>query len=246
MMREKQTCPHGPESLCSCKPLKEREKDIAGFLRHISENMTNEVWELDYTDINRPEKRRLCVVGTCRLCGGRLCYEMDAADTLAGNDFLAAVYHRLYELHRSDGCCFMGNSAFRVRFVELFHTQDQPLIRKWLEQPENRAAQSARCRDSEILYTILHTSADADQGHFPPPTGMGTFFDLELARKELKRLAEKEKKILEISLSAGESREEYGDDFWEAYQEGYAAGWYTRYEILESPLHWGSSEKKGE
>ena len=75
---------------------------------------------------------------------------------------------------------------------------------------------------------------------------MGTFFDLELARKELKRLAEKEKKILEISLSAGESREEYGDDFWEAYQEGYAAGWYTRYEILESPLHWGSSEKKGE
>ena len=94
--------------------------------------------------------------------------------------------------------------------------------------------------------TILHTSADADQGHFPPPTGMGTFFDLELARKELKRLAEKEKKILEISLSAGESREEYGDDFWEAYQEGYAAGWYTRYEILESPLHWGSSEKKGE
>lgn len=245
MMREKQTCPHGPESLCSCKPLKEREKDIAGFLRHISENMTNEVWELDYTDINRPEKRRLCVVGTCRLCGGRLCYEMDAAEALAGNDFLAAVYHRLYELHRSGGC-FMGDSAFRVRFVELFHTQDQPLIRKWLEQPENRAAQSARCRDSEILYTILHTSADADQGHFPPPTGMGTFFDLELARKELKRLAEKEKKILEISLSAGESREEYGDDFWEAYQEGYAAGWYTRYEILESPLHWGSSEKKGE
>lgn len=244
-MREKQTCPHGPESLCSCKPLKEREKDIAGFLRHISENMTNEVWELDYTDINRPEKRRLCVVGTCRLCGGRLCYEMDAAEALAGNDFLAAVYHRLYELHRSGGC-FMGDSAFRVRFVELFHTQDQPLIRKWLEQPENRAAQSARCRDSEILYTILHTSADADQGHFPPPTGMGTFFDLELARKELKRLAEKEKKILEISLSAGESREEYGDDFWEAYQEGYAAGWYTRYEILESPLHWGSSEKKGE
>ena len=245
MMREKQTCPHGPESLCSCKPLKEREKDIAGFLRHISENMTNEVWELDYTDINRPEKRRLCVVGTCRLCGGRLCYEMDAAEALAGNDFLAAVYHRLYELHRSGGC-FMGDSAFRVRFVELFHTQDQPLIRKWLEQPENRPAQTARCRDSEILYTIIHTSADADQGHFPPPTGMGTFFDLDFARKELKRLAEEEKKNLEIPFSAGECREEYGDGFWEAYQEGHAAGWYTRYEILESPLHWGSNEKKGE
>ena len=244
-MREKQTCPHGPESLCSCKPLKEREKDIAGFLRHISENMTNEVWELDYTDINRPEKRRLCVVGTCRLCGGRLCYEMDAAEALAGNDFLAAVYHRLYELHRSGGC-FMGDSAFRVRFVELFHTQDQPLIRKWLEQPENRPAQTARCRDSEILYTIIHTSADADQGHFPPPTGMGTFFDLDFARKELKRLAEEEKKNLEIPFSAVECREEYGDDFWEAYQEGHAAGWYTRYEILESPLHWGSNEKKGE
>ena len=31
-------------------------------------------------------------------------------------------------------------------------------------------------------------------------------------------------------------REEYGDDFWEAYCDNYAAGWFTRYEIIESPL----------
>lgn len=31
-------------------------------------------------------------------------------------------------------------------------------------------------------------------------------------------------------------REEYGDDFWEAYCDDYAAGWFTRYEIIESPL----------
>ena len=28
----------------------------------------------------------------------------------------------------------------------------------------------------------------------------------------------------------------YGNDFWEAYRDGYAAGWFTRYEIIESPL----------
>lgn len=245
-MREKRTCPHGPESLCSCEPLKRRRKDIVGFLRHISENMKNEVWELDYSDINRPEKRRLCVVGTCRLCGGRLCYEVDAADALAGDDFLAAVYHHLSEFHSAGDCRSVGTRAFRERFVEMFHTQDQALIRKWLERSENLPIQTASCRDGESAYTIIHTGADADQGYFPPPTGMGTFFDLELARKELKRLAEEEKKILEISLSAGESREEYGDDFWEAYQEGYAAGWYTRYAILESPMHLGSGEQKEE
>lgn len=31
-------------------------------------------------------------------------------------------------------------------------------------------------------------------------------------------------------------REEYGDDSWEAYCNNYAAGWFTRYEIIETPL----------
>lgn len=36
--------------------------------------------------------------------------------------------------------------------------------------------------------------------------------------------------------------EEYGCQFWEAYCKDYAAGWFIRYEILESPLHEDAKE----
>ena len=39
--------------------------------------------------------------------------------------------------------------------------------------------------------------------------------------------------------------EEYGEDFWEAYRDGYAAGWFTRYDIIESPLYAENIEEKG-
>ena len=37
----------------------------------------------------------------------------------------------------------------------------------------------------------------------------------------------------------------YRKDFWEAYRDGYAAGWFTRYEIIESPLYAENIEEKG-
>ena len=50
-------------------------------------------------------------------------------------------------------------------------------------------------------------------------------------------LAEQEKCEMVIPFEQDLYREEYGDDFWEAYQDGYAAGWFTRYEIIESPIY---------
>lgn len=75
-MSENQRCKHDPADLCVCKPIEERGHDPVTLLLHVSANMEKEEWELDYTDINQPEKRRLCLVGVCRACGGRLCYEM--------------------------------------------------------------------------------------------------------------------------------------------------------------------------
>jgi len=88
-----------------------------------------------------------------------------------------------------------------------------------------------------IAYTIVHTAVDVDQGHFPAPVGIVTYIDQDLARAELYRLVEKEKEEMNIPFDTEAYREEYSDDFWEAYRDGYAAGWFTRYEIIESPLH---------
>ena len=65
-MCETRSCPHEADALCTCRALLERDNDIIGLLTHIHENMTDVEWELDYTDLSRPEKRRLCLVGKCR------------------------------------------------------------------------------------------------------------------------------------------------------------------------------------
>ena len=91
-------------------------------------------------------------------------------------------------------------------------------------------------KKQKIAYTIVHTAVDVDKGHFPAPVGLVTYIDQNLARSELYQLVEKEKEEMDIPFDTEEYREEYDDDFWEAYRDGYAAGWFTRYEIIESPL----------
>ena len=59
-MCEKSKCRHRTEDLCSCPPVKNREDNLFALLEHMAVNMTDVHWELDYTDLNRPEKRRLC------------------------------------------------------------------------------------------------------------------------------------------------------------------------------------------
>ena len=243
-MCEKSKCQHRAEGFCSCPPVKDRGENFLALLEHMAVNMTDIHWELDYADLNHPEKRRLCRVGACRICGGVLCHEMDASDALAGDDFLAAVYRHLYQVHNASGRLFMGSSEFREQFVQMFHEQDRPLIRQWLERPENQSVQAMYRRSSRSAYTIIHTCADADKGHFPPPAGEGTFSDIGVAREELERLVEEEKATMEIPFSEEEYREDCGDDFWEAYQDGYAAGWFTRYEIIESPLYLDVANEK--
>ena len=135
-MCEKVKCQRQAADLCSCPPVRNRAENVLALIEHLTVNMTDIRWELDYTDLERPEKRRLCRVGVCRVCGGVLCHELDASDHLAGDDFLVAVYQHLYQFHHARGRD-MTDAEFRRRFVEMFHDQDKPLIRAGLERPEN-------------------------------------------------------------------------------------------------------------
>lgn len=242
-MCEKSKCRHRTEGLCSCPPVKNREDNLLALLEHMAVNMTDVHWELDYTDLNRPEKRRLCRVGTCRVCGGVLCHEMDASDHLAGDGFLAAVYRHLYQVHHAGGRD-MTDAEFRRRFVELFHVQDRPVVRAWLERPENsdvrymyRRGSGAADAGEPILeipvYTIVRTGTDSDRGLFPGPQTEGSFLSLRRARAELKKMIEAEKDELDDRYDSMEC----GEDHWEAFQDGYAAALFTRLEIVSSNLH---------
>lgn len=234
-MSEKQRCKHDSADLCVCKPIEERDHDPIALLLHVSTNMEKAEWELDYTDINRPEKRRLCLVGVCRVCGGRLCHELDASDDLAGDDFLAAIYRHLYQFHNANGR-YMSSREFREKFTLMFHEQDRTFIREWLARPENRNIHSMYRRSAKpetiTIYTIIRTGADADHGSFLDPTPEGSYLSLERAKLALEKLITAEKEELDNRYDC----EERGENYWEAYQDGYAAALFSRLEILRSPL----------
>ena len=85
-MCEKHYCTHSPETLCSCAPV--QSGDVAQIVFHMAENMEDIRWELDYKSLGDLSGHRLCAVGKCRQCGGRLCAGQYPVDAQTPEDFL--------------------------------------------------------------------------------------------------------------------------------------------------------------
>ena len=83
-----------------------------------------------------------------------------------------------------------------------------------------------------MAYTIVSTGIDTDRGFFPDPSARGSYLSQARAREELERLIAGEKEELDDRYNA----ENRGEDFWEAYEDGYAAACFSRLEILTSVL----------
>lgn len=241
-MCEEKSCERAKSDLCSCKPV--QSGDILQMAIHLAENITDVDWCLTYQTMKDANSFRLCLIGRCRNCGGRLCVESKPFGAVTTDDFLAAAYRHLHQFHHNIGH-HLSRGEFRARFVEMFHDEDRAFVKEWLARPENQSVHTMYRRSEKKAYTIVHTSADADQGNFPPPMGLSTFDDKDAARAEFERLVAEEKENMEIPFSKKQYCEEYGDDFWEAYRDGYAAGWFIRYDIIESPLHM-KTEKENE
>ena len=125
-------CQHPTDSMCSCKDadsehliIDEPLKSLEHFLTHL----TDSEWELQYDTLDAPGLYRLCIVGTCDRCGGRLCLCIDEAVGITGDDLLTSLYQHLSHLTYSN---------FREQVVQLFHAPDQTFVREWLDRPENR------------------------------------------------------------------------------------------------------------
>ena len=189
-MCERTYCRHEHERLCSCPPVACR--DALGMAAHLAENMEKVQWSLNYNSLKDIKPYQLCLVGKCRICGGRLCMEQRRVEADSTDGFLAAVYRHLYHFHRSIGQC-LPRAAFRTKFVEMFRKEDRAAVEDWLSMPENQSIHAMICGNAKRVYTIVHSWADADQGNFPAPEGMAAFTVKEEARKELARLVAEEK-----------------------------------------------------
>lgn len=241
-MCEEKHCAHELSELCSCGPV--QNGDSFRMAIHLAENMTDVDWHLTYGSLKKINPYQLCLVGKCRICGGRLCIEQKSFGVITTDDFLAAAYRHLHQFHHNLGQP-LSDVDFRVKFVEMFREEDRATVKEWLARPENSHVARMYRRSGRKAYTIVHTSVDADRGSFPDPLGMGSYEEQQMARKELWRLVEKEKNEMDIHFDPSKYREECGDDFWEAYQEGYAAAWFTRFQILECPLYLSDEQPDG-
>ena len=238
-MCDAKKCRHERRDLCSCRPV--QKGNVIELAAHMAANMKDVEWELDYKSLETVMYGRLCLVGKCKVCGGRLCIEQKPFDARTTDDFLLAAYHRLDQFHHNVAPA-LPDEEFRKRFVEMFRADDASVIREWLSRPENQSVQAMHRRSGKTIYTVVHTWANADKADFAAPEGLFSCTDPARAQRELKRLAEQEKEEMQFPFEEQLYREEYDDTFWEAYCDGYAAGWFTRYEIIESPLYMGSEE----
>lgn len=227
-MCEKDRCSYSSETLCSCDSVQSGE--VLQIVFHMAENMEDIRWELDYKSLADLSDYRLCMVGRCRQCGRRLCASQGINSTLTAESFLGAAYQHMEQFHRHHGAT-LSHAAFHEKFAAMFHAEDQPFVEDWLMQREVKSGDKT---GEQKVYTIVHTAAYADRGDFPAADAIATFFDEALAAERLRELVEKEKKETIFPYAEGFYCEECGERFWEAHCKDYAAGWFTRYEIMES------------
>lgn len=229
-MCEKNHCKRSPEDLCTCMDW--QKDDLIRTVMHLAENITDIDWELDYKDLADVQEHRLCMVGRCKKCGGRLCISQTPQIKVSLEQILTALDKSIDQAYIALGVN-LHPEEYYDKFTEMFHEEDQLFVKKWLLRRELKVSAE---KAAQKAYTIVHTAAYADSGNFPAADAIATFFDEALAAERLRELVEKEKKEMSFPYAEGLYCEEYGDHFWEAHCKDYAAGWFTRYEIMESPV----------
>ena len=84
------------DMLCTCVDW--GKDDLAARIHHIICNFEFTGFGLEYTTLERPEGRRLCRIGRCRVCGKRLCYGDDLPAQSTPDDLLADIFHRTFQM----------------------------------------------------------------------------------------------------------------------------------------------------
>lgn len=93
-----------------------------------------------------------------------------------------------------------------------------------------------------LVYTLVVTEADGDRCFFPDPFANGSYLDEAAARQEFEALIAQR----EAGLDTGRfDKVERGNDFWEAYLDGYYPNRFVRVELLTSELLRPKGKKAG-
>ena len=133
----KDLCKNQP-SLCRC--IRWGNEDFDMEVDHLIRNFQFLHLELEYDALAPGADWRLCQMGRCRRCGGRLCVgtSMTARDSL--EDMLVSIYLIAgQQWCGRTGKCPDGNRDFRDLFIRLFHEGDRQAVQDWLFQQQKPA-----------------------------------------------------------------------------------------------------------
>lgn len=131
-MEEIRNCGHEQDEMCSCI----RDTNVARQLVFIAANIRDVSWEFDYGTLEEPGNVRLCIVGSCEKCGGRLCYGLRVAGESCGEALIESVYDYLDLFHKLDGLS-MDRQTFDAGFLRLFHDADRAAAQIWLNKRQS-------------------------------------------------------------------------------------------------------------
>ena len=119
---------------CSC-PERRSKNPVEAFL-YVNSHMAVERWVLQYTSLSGEEDRRLCRVGTCRVCGKALCEGslLDAAYTTEEVFTQAWKLLKLAGRLTNHAALLAHPACAKNLFVSMFHEEDKPTARAWFQK----------------------------------------------------------------------------------------------------------------
>lgn len=130
-------CPN-TEPYCKCINWKDEDFDVE--VDHLIHNFEFLRLEMTYSVLDETSPIRLCEIGRCRKCRGRIC--IGATESRAGlvSKRLEWLYFIAFERLRQRRLSEpVTPEVFQALFPALFHENDQPFVREWLASSETQS-----------------------------------------------------------------------------------------------------------
>lgn len=131
------SCPN-TEPYCKCINWKDEDFDVE--VDHLIHNFEFLRLEMTYSVLDETSPIRMCEIGRCLKCGGRICIGATESHAEPVSKRLEWLYFIAFERLRQHRLSEpVTPEVFQALFPALFHENDQPFVRDWLACPETQS-----------------------------------------------------------------------------------------------------------
>lgn len=135
------------DQLCRCINWHDEDFDVE--VDHFIRNFEFLHVELEYASLNAREPVRVCRIGRCRVCSGRMCSGSTLPSGKPASELMPTIFLLASRAFCRDGYPLPpGINSVQELFPTLFHEEDQTFARQWLSEPEGQRLIQL-CRDDE-------------------------------------------------------------------------------------------------